>query len=643
MEHGAEIVNRYLVNKMRVEHKKNTLPAAPETVSYLSFSAGILVALLILVLAGPELRWLDTGEFVASSFELGIAHPPGHPLPSLFGKLCSFIPLGSVAFRVNLASGLALAFAAALGVKFIWEILDVTVRTWFVDISPLDGNIVTHLPSFAAVLIFGVTGSALLQGVRAEVYAMNLALCLAGCLGLVRWWKTGNKGPLWAGGVGFGLAMTNHHLLALAVAIPATVFVLIIAFKRNPAHPARVFSVWLCSIASGLAVLSYLPLRAQAEPLVNWGRPDTLGRAFWTFSAQIFSSTAIESVARGFSDRFLVFMGQVVFDLGWVVLFLAVLGMYLFMRKRNTVAFGGLIFVWFTTSVLACLVGSFSPANPDSLGYMLTFLFLTVAVSSIPPALLGATAIQASRGKKGFEKKMRAGVLIALSFLLVGVPFTLNRGMDAVNDSNSWSRFELNELTFANLPPSALFLAGYHETVFGLWYGIVVCGKRPDVAVVYRQNVNIPGRLKQLEKRWPDIAFVLKKLNKRGAADRELLKVARFRPVIVEPDNSPADPLGAIVLDRLQPQGLWFKLDSQVSDVQMEAENREAWRRVLETSEVFLHEEGVKRFLLWRSYQSIWLLEKQQRCSLAEPAIRIARSIAPLDPMLKPLLESCGP
>ena len=44
---------------------------------------------------------------------LGVAHPPGHPLPSLLGRACTLVPVGSIAFKVGLASALASAGAAA--------------------------------------------------------------------------------------------------------------------------------------------------------------------------------------------------------------------------------------------------------------------------------------------------------------------------------------------------------------------------------------------------------------------------------------------------------------------------------------------------------------------------------------------------
>ncbi len=62
--------------------------------------------------AGPY--WLDSSELAAQAFELGVAHPPGHPLFGMIGKAVALLPLGPVALRVSLASALCAAFAAGL-------------------------------------------------------------------------------------------------------------------------------------------------------------------------------------------------------------------------------------------------------------------------------------------------------------------------------------------------------------------------------------------------------------------------------------------------------------------------------------------------------------------------------------------------
>ena len=61
------------------------------------------VALVFLV--APGLTWLDAGELMAASHELGIAHPPGFPLFIMLHKFVAMVvPFGEIAFRGNLAS-----------------------------------------------------------------------------------------------------------------------------------------------------------------------------------------------------------------------------------------------------------------------------------------------------------------------------------------------------------------------------------------------------------------------------------------------------------------------------------------------------------------------------------------------------------
>ncbi|HAW50625.1 TPA: hypothetical protein DCX16_06725 [bacterium] len=42
---------------------------------------------------------------ITCAWTLGIAHPPGYPLYTLFGKLwMTIIPIGNIAFRMNMVS-----------------------------------------------------------------------------------------------------------------------------------------------------------------------------------------------------------------------------------------------------------------------------------------------------------------------------------------------------------------------------------------------------------------------------------------------------------------------------------------------------------------------------------------------------------
>ncbi len=65
------------------------------------FAASMLVYLLTIA---PTLSFFDSGEMISGAYTLGVSHPPGYPVYVTLGKLFSFIPLGNVAFRVNLMS-----------------------------------------------------------------------------------------------------------------------------------------------------------------------------------------------------------------------------------------------------------------------------------------------------------------------------------------------------------------------------------------------------------------------------------------------------------------------------------------------------------------------------------------------------------
>ena len=48
----------------------------------------------------------DDGLFLMAAWFNGIAHPPGYPLYTLFSHLATWIPAGTVAYRVHLLSAI---------------------------------------------------------------------------------------------------------------------------------------------------------------------------------------------------------------------------------------------------------------------------------------------------------------------------------------------------------------------------------------------------------------------------------------------------------------------------------------------------------------------------------------------------------
>ena len=57
----------------------------------------------------------DCGEFIATSYILGVPHPPGSPLYLILGRIFSMLPLSTdIAYRVNLMSPITSALAVML-------------------------------------------------------------------------------------------------------------------------------------------------------------------------------------------------------------------------------------------------------------------------------------------------------------------------------------------------------------------------------------------------------------------------------------------------------------------------------------------------------------------------------------------------
>ena len=175
------------------------------------------IALVVITLAaylltvGRTVGAADTFEFQVVAPTLGIAHPTGYPLLILIGKLFSLIPVGLVAWRVNLVS---VAFAA------------VTTLLLYFCLLRLTGQ---RAVSALAALCLAFSRVFWSQAVEAEAYPLNAAFVAAILPSLVG--QLGNlsngKGWLFALAAVYGLSFTNH--LTMVILAPAIVLGVLLA------------------------------------------------------------------------------------------------------------------------------------------------------------------------------------------------------------------------------------------------------------------------------------------------------------------------------------------------------------------------------------------------------------------------------
>ncbi|MCR4407695.1 MAG: DUF2723 domain-containing protein [Anaerolineae bacterium] len=230
----------------------------PDTMIALALFIASLM--LYLITLAPSLCQGDAGEFQTIPYLLGIAHPTGYPLYTMAGKVFSLLPLGSVAWRLNL-------FSAVLGATTV-TLLYLLVR----QITP-DGDVAARVPPLLAASLFAVSTAFWQHATFANVRVPTALLATLTLLLLLRWARAKSNRRLIAFAVACGFSLTHHNSLLLALP-PYALFVLLIepCILRQPKRLLALLVAFLLPLLTYL----YLPLRARAHPPFDPGNLNTL-------------------------------------------------------------------------------------------------------------------------------------------------------------------------------------------------------------------------------------------------------------------------------------------------------------------------------------------------------------------------------
>ncbi|MFQ6608368.1 MAG: protein O-mannosyl-transferase family [Fidelibacterota bacterium] len=178
----------------------------------------------------PTVSFWDCGEFIATSYRLGVPHPPGAPLFLILGRFFSLLPIpGDIAYRVNMISPLA----SALAVMFLYLIIVQLVRYWRGQITTTEDKIIAFGGGVIGALVFAFTDSHWFNAVEAEVYAVS-TLSTALVVWLVLHWaeraeEPGSERYILIIAYVLGLSTGVHLLNLLALPFMA----LIIYFRKR--------------------------------------------------------------------------------------------------------------------------------------------------------------------------------------------------------------------------------------------------------------------------------------------------------------------------------------------------------------------------------------------------------------------------
>ena len=570
--------------------------------------------------ASPALGWYDSPEFVTAAVSLGVPHSPGHPVPVELGAIASLLPVGDLALRVNLASAAASAAAAAM-----WA---AGGRAMLAGLVPELAPRVRAALTAAVALVLAASYAAWAQAVRAEVYGAASALVAAGLAGVLAW--DADRGARWlvAAGLAFGLALATHHLIALTALVPAAVFVL----ARSERPRAGLAAATAVAGIAGLAALLYLPVRSAAGPPLDWGAPHRAGQFVWTLSGAVFADNA----GGGHASPPAVDAAQSIAAVGEaaslpLVLAGALGAVLLFAARRRRLAL-------FLIAVVLCGAGAralfgFDPDTPDDHGYLLPAAFALALLAAAGAAL----AVQRAGPRAGQIGLAVAGAALVFAAARAAIAWPLAARDHASDDL---ARAELEDL-----PPRALLVASYYQTEFRTLAMRAVEETRPDVTVLERGLLTLPGAREAALARHPDLAALLAAPLAADAPTplAELARVAAARPVLVELDPD--------LDDAVQPQLLSLGrfahfTPSPPSAGQRGAIEREEAARTRPALDRLLAGAGaergeIKRTLLWLDFARLDHYCRIGRQTGAADALRRAWELFPGDVMLEEVAARC--
>jgi hypothetical protein len=419
--------------------------------------SGLAALVVYLVTLAPGVYGYDSAELATGAYTLGIVHPTGYPLYLLATRLIMFLPAGSIAFRANLAS-------AAFGAGAVFLLASLAKRITGSNLASLFGGL---------VLAFGITFWRL--SVVAEVYTLHVFLL---ALALVLAQKAvATRGQVWlfAMALTYGLSLSNH----VSGALYAPVFILVVTRVLPRRQWLTHGPLIAATAAAGLIPYIYLPLRAAAQPELDYVRDyygvnlGTLGGLFWMVSGQAYRFFAFSYSAGDYLREVGAFGGFLWRNFTGVGIVLGAVGCVVLSRRKGVVPIGlGWVFV---STVLFFSGYGVSDKNTMFLpAYLVWAVWISVGVL--------ASLEWASKPGRAWRPAPRIAKALVGTVAVALVTTTVGLNWRQADMSHSTEVEALARRTLAAVEPDAVVLGSWSTAVV-LEYLQQVEGLRPDVTV----------------------------------------------------------------------------------------------------------------------------------------------------------------
>jgi hypothetical protein len=427
---------------------------------------GLISFLVYLSTLAPTITWAhagaDSGDLATAVAVAGVPHPSGYPTYLALGQLFTLLPVGDIAYRLNLLS----AGCAALTIVILAAVMVRTLSAHFTGLQPVPAKILSWSGAGAVGLTFAFSDIFWSQAVITEVYSLN-ALLAVSLLYLALSGQPANQGwlvPLFF--LLLGLSLGNH--LSIIFFLP----VLFFALKARWNWP--LIGAGGLAFFVGLAIYGLIPWRAAAEPPLNWGRVVNGSQFYWLVTAEPYRQYFFALPWPSVPGRIGQLAGLLVETfMGWGVP-VGLIGLRRLFHHDRSLGYGTIV-----TFLLICWQ-AIGYNTTDSYLYLIpAFLLAAIWVGW---GLFGLTAWLAQT----FDRRFNPYWLGLVLLILPGLPLIFNYSEQ--NLRQDWTALTFAEQSLHIVAPDAIIIVENDPQTFALWYGHYALQLRPDVTIV---NLNL--------------------------------------------------------------------------------------------------------------------------------------------------------
>lgn len=462
-----------------------------------SFLAPFFIYLLTLA---PTVTLEDSGELITAAYFLGVPHEPGYPLFVIFGKLFSLLPLGTIAFRVNMMS----AFFNSLAALFLFQsivliIEDTFIKTEFWNkIQKKQQQYLKYTVAISGALFWAFAFKTWEQSIIAEVYGINDFFIALFILVFLKWKRQSDelkkKKYFYFLCAIIGMALTTHTTAGMIIPVLGGYILL---KERSLLTNLKFLGKSFIFFLAGLTPWLFLPFASLKNPPVDWGNPDNftnLIRVITRHQYQASDTTINVSGAETFG-----FFFKELLPMQWYFVFLLLIpiGLYILFKNNRSFFYFILFFLIMAIPVLSYLTRDFLTNEENktlaSVFYIPAYMILSLLLS------VGLYYIIS------FLKPVKP-IIISVCLVVVLLPFTsLNKNYKDLDMHQYYFAEEYANNIFATLPKNSMYFINWDPFGFPMTYFQFVEKKREDIIVVDQMLLKRSWYIQWLREYYPDI------------------------------------------------------------------------------------------------------------------------------------------